>query len=146
VSRTPTARAIPTGTYSGCTTSYLQLSDGSNSAGGNLSLTITTGSDGTLTATPAAGFPMICGGGSLAFDDISGSTATLSGGQTCPVQLPCGPPPSLGPSDAPSEATLTNLAGSIEVVGGALFINVEGDAPSEACGSHAISLICPTGP
>ena len=146
VSRTPTTRSIPTGTYAGCTTSYVQLPGGWSSTGGNLSLTITTESDGTLTATPAAGFPMICGGGSLAFHAIAGSTATLSGGQTCPVQIPCGPPPSLGPSNAPSEATLTNLAGSIEVVGGALFINVAGDAPSQACGSHAISLICPTGP
>jgi hypothetical protein len=146
VSRAPTTRSIPTGTYGGCTTSYVLLSDGERSTGGNLSLTLTSESDGTLTATQSAGFPMICGGGGLAFHDTAGSTATVSGGQTCLVQMPCGPPPSLVPSVAPSEATLTNLAGSIEVVGDALFINVAGDAPPQACGGHAISLICPTGP
>jgi len=149
VSRAPTTRSIPTGTYSGCTTASAQLASGlaaNSSTGGNLSLTVTSGSDHTWTATQAAGFPTVCGGEPLAFDDVGASAAALRSGQTCAIALPCGPPPSLGPSAAPNEATLANLSGSIEVVGGALFINVTGDAPSQACGAHTLSLICPAVP
>ena len=113
-------------------------------AGGDFSLTIGE-SDATLTVTSGAGFgyPVTC---DLAFHDISGSIATLSDGQTCSISDPCGPGPLMGTSSAPSEATLMNMTGSIEVVGGVLFINVIGDAPSAACGSHTLSVICPVGP
>ena len=137
--RAPKAGSIPTGTYEACTT----LFGGSETlVASSLSLTIAE-SKGILTATSSGGLPAVC---SLAFHDNSGTTATLDGEQTCTVQQPCGPPPTLGPSSAPRETTLTNMAGSIEVAGGALFINVVGDAPSEACGRHTLSLICPAAP
>jgi hypothetical protein len=140
--RTPTTGAIPTGTYGACTMSF-QGSEWSPSGGG-FSLTIAE-SDASLTVMSGDGFAFAvpC---DLAFHDISGSTATLSDGQTCTVPEPCGPGPSMGPSSAPSDATLTNMTGSIEVVGGVLFINVIGDAPSAACGNHTLSVICPVVP
>jgi hypothetical protein len=112
--------------------------------GGGFSLTIAE-SDATLTVTSGVeyGYPLAC---DLAFHYVSGSTATVSDGQTCTISEPCGPGPSMGSSSAPSEATLTDMTGSIEVVGGVLFINVIGDAPSAACGSHTLSVICPVGP
>jgi hypothetical protein len=140
VNPAPATGSIATGTYAGCTSS---LGYGASTlSGGDLSLTIAEGS-GTLTATSGAGFPAVC---PLAFDDTSGTTAPLSDAQTCAISEPCGPPPSLGTSSAPSETTLTNMAGSIQVSSGALFINVVGDAPADACGSHMLSLICPTEP
>jgi hypothetical protein len=139
-----TMGSISTGTYGACTTAFVQLSDGSNSTGGDVSLVITE-AGGVLTATSPTGFPSVCGGGKLAFHDISVSTATLTPGQTCPVQLPCGAPPTMGPSSTPLAGTLTNMAGSLAVVGGVLFVNVTGDAP-QACGNHGLSFICPTAP
>jgi hypothetical protein len=153
VNRAPKTGSIPTGTYRGCTMSF--ENDAWSQSGGDSSLTIAE-SDGMLTATSDA---LLCG--RLAFHNISGSTATLSGAQTCtnPGNL-CGPGPSspttpsplgvpeAGEASTPGDAMLTNGAGSIHVVGGALFINVTGDAPSPSlgCGSYAFSVICSTGP
>jgi hypothetical protein len=145
VNPAPAKGAIPTGTYEACNLSLSPTSPtspGSGSSGGDMSLTITESGE-MLTATQDGGYPAVCG---LAFDDISGSTATVSDGKTCTIQEPCGPPPTMGTTSAPSEVALTNMAGSIEAAGGVLFINVIGDAPSVACGSHTLSLICPTAP
>jgi hypothetical protein len=154
VNPAPKGGAIPTGTYEACNTALFPTSPtspGSGGSGGDLALTITESGE-LLTATSDAGYPAVCG---LAFHDISGSTATVSDGETCTIKEPCGPPPSSGTTgggdsgstgSAPNEVTLTNMAGSIEVVGSVLFINVIGDAPSVACGSHTLSLICPTAP
>lgn len=140
VNSAPQMGDIPSGSYTACTTSFgSEMQRGSGTVGGDLTLTIAK-SNGSLTATQSDGFPSVC---NLAFDDISGTTATLSEGQTCTISRPCGPPPSLGTWSAPDEATLTNMTGAIEVAGGALFINVVGDAPADACGSHLLSLICP---
>jgi hypothetical protein len=56
----------------------------------------------------------------------------LTAGQTCNVRAPCGPPPSLGASPYPSEATLTNMQGSMTVNGNALFVDILGDATAQA--------------
>jgi hypothetical protein len=141
VNPAPTAGSIPTGTYAGCTSSFGAESL-SRTAGGNFSLAVAE-SNGMLTTTLSAGFPAVCG---LAFHDASGATAPLDNAQTCTVSEPCGPPPSLGTSSAPSETTLANMAGSIEAAGGALFINIAGDAPADACGRHLLSMICPSAP
>lgn len=150
VNSASTAGSIPTGPYAPCIIDYgydgwdLIGHGGWNSVGGDLSLTVSE-SEATLTVMSDGGFPVICS--PLAFDNVSGSTATLSDGQTCTVQLPCGfPSPLPDMSPAPSEATLTEMTGTIEAVGGVLFVNVVGNAPSEACGSHIFSLVCPTGP
>jgi hypothetical protein len=143
VSSAPQTGNIPSGSYAGCSTfSGSEMQGGSGTIGGDLTLTIAK-SSGSLTATQRDGFPSVC---NLAFDDMSGTTATLTDGQTCMISAPCGPPPSLGTSSAPDEATLTNMAGAIGIAGGALFINVVGDAPADACGSHVLSLICPPAP
>lgn len=136
----PSAGPIPTGTYVDCTT--FSGSPASGASGGKLSLTIAE-SKGTWTATQTGGFPDVC---ALAFGDVAGTTGTLVHEQTCAVHSPCGPPPTLVPSPAPRDATLTNMAGSIAFAGGVLFIDVLGDAPPEACGRHTLSLICPTAP
>jgi hypothetical protein len=143
--RAPAAASIPTGTYGACTTDYGYGYPGWDEGGGESSRVLAE-SQGTLTVTQAAdaGYPVVCP--SLAFDGVAGSTATLSSGETCTVQAPCGPPPSLGPSSAPGTAVLTNMTGAIQRTGGVLFVNVVGEAPSDACGSHIVSLICPEGP
>jgi hypothetical protein len=141
VNPAPAAGSIPTGTYAGCTSSFGAESL-SRTAGGNFSLAVAE-TNGLLTTTLNAGFPAVC---DLAFHAASGATAPLNDAQTCTVSDPCGPPPSLGTSSAPSETTLTNMAGSIEVAGGALFINVAGDASADACGRQLLSMICPTAP
>ncbi|HWZ92543.1 MAG TPA: hypothetical protein VNW92_26940 [Polyangiaceae bacterium] len=143
VNSAPQMGNIPSGSYTACTSSSgSEMPGGSGIVGGDLTLTIAK-SNGSLTATQSDGFPSVC---NLAFDDMSGTTATLSGGQTCMISEPCGPPPSLGTSSAPNEATLTNMTGAIDIAAGALFINVVGDAPAGACGSHVLSLICPPAP
>jgi hypothetical protein len=143
VNSAPQMGNIPSGSYTACTTSSgSEIPGDSGTIGGDLTLTIAK-SNGSLTATQSDGFPSVC---NLAFDDMSGTTATLRDGQTCMISEPCGPPPSLGTSSAPDEATLTNMTGAIDIAGGALFINVVGDAPAVACGSHVLSLICPQAP
>jgi hypothetical protein len=139
---TPTSGSIRTGTYGACTMSF--VGDMGGGSGGGFSLTLAE-SDATLTLTSGTeiAYGFAC---DLAFHDISGGTATLSDGQTCAVSSPCGPGPTMGLSSAPSEAMLTNMTGSMEVVGGVIFINVIGDAPSAACGSHTLTVICPVGP
>ncbi|MGZ5966733.1 MAG: hypothetical protein ACXWP4_03620 [Polyangiales bacterium] len=133
--------SIPLGTYAGCTTASGGW-DTSITSGGDLSLRLEETS-GVVRATSVAGFPDVC---SLAFDGVLGPTATLIDGETCPIAQPCGPPPTLGPSSAPREATLTHMAGAMLSTGGALFVSVIGDAPADACGRHFVSLICPTAP
>lgn len=143
VNSAPQMGNIPSGSYTACTTSAgSEMQPESSAVGGDLTLTIAK-SNRSLTATQSDGFPSVC---KLAFDDTSGTTATLSKGQTCMISRPCGPPPSLGTWSAPDEATLTNMTGAIAISGGALFINVVGDAPADACGSHMLSLICPPAP
>lgn len=143
VNSAPQMGNIPSGSFSACTTSSgLEMPGTSGSVGGDLALT-TARTNGSLTTTQSDGFPSIC---KLAFDDVSGTTAMLRDGQTCMISEPCGPPPSLGTSSAPNRATLTNMMGAIDISGGALFINVVGDAPADACGSHVLSLICPPAP
>ena len=141
VNSAPQMGSIPSGSYAACTTSSGSEMQ-SRIVGGDLTLTIAK-SNGSLTATQSDGFPSVC---NLAFDDMSWTTAPLSDGQTCKITQPCGPLPSLGMSSAPNEATLTNMTGAIDIAGGALFINVVGDAPADACGSHVLSLICPPAP
>jgi hypothetical protein len=143
VNNAPEMGNIPSGSYTACTTSSGSEMPGESGAiGGDLTLTIAK-SNGSLTATQSDGFPSVC---NLTFNDMSATTATLSDGQTCMISAPCGPPPSLDTSSAPNEATLTNMTGAIDIAGGALFINVVGDAPADACGSHVLSLICPPAP
>jgi hypothetical protein len=129
---------IPTGSYTACTASFGSETQ-SRTSGDDLTLSLAA-SNGKLTVTESAGVVSVC---DLAFDYESGTTAMLSDRQTCMIYEPCGPPPSLGTSSAPDEATLTNMTGAIDIAGGALFINVVGDAPADACGSHLLSLICP---
>jgi hypothetical protein len=139
VNSAPQMGNIPSANYTACTTSSGSETFGVSGTGGDLTLAIAR-SNGSLTATQSDGYPSVC---NLAFDDTSATTGTLSDGQTCTISEPCGPPPSLGTSSAPNEATLTNMTGAIDISGGALFINVVGDAPANACGSHVLSLICP---
>jgi hypothetical protein len=129
---------LTTGVYGSCTSDV-----GSPTAG------ILAGGNGTITVTESAGilsaawngFPTVCT--NLDFSAASGSTATLAPGQTCTVNQPCGPPPSLGPpSKVPSQATLTNTVGSMTVNGASLFINVVGDTTPQTCGTHYLSVIC----
>lgn len=133
--------SIPSGTYAGCTTASGGY-DTSITTGGDLSLSVAETS-GVVRETAIAGFPDVC---ALAFDGLLGATATLVAGEACPIAQPCGPPPSLGPSTAPHEATLTHMAGAMQATGGALFVSVVGDAPPDACGQHFVSLICPAAP
>jgi hypothetical protein len=143
VNSAPQMGDVPSGSYPACTTSSgSELPGQSRTIGGNLTLTIAE-SNGSLTATQSDGFPSVC---NLAFDDLSGTTGTLRDGQGCMISEPCGPPPSLGTSPGPDEATLTNMTGAIDIAGGALFINIVGDAPADACGRHVLSLICPPAP
>jgi hypothetical protein len=144
VNSAPPVGNIPSGSYAACTTcSGSEMPGGSRIDGGDLTLTIAKG-NGSLTAAESEGFPSVC---NLAFDDMSGTTAALSDRQTCMIAEPCGPPPPfVGTSSTPDEATLTNMTGAIDIAGGALFINVVGDAPAGACGSHVLSLICPPAP
>jgi hypothetical protein len=135
------AGSIPSGTYSACTSS-VGTSHTTVASGGDFSLTVAE-SGGTLTARWSAGYPRFC---DFTFRDRSETTATLGDGQTCSVGAPCGPPPTLGPSSVPEQATLTDMVGSIAISAGVLFVNVTGDAPAQACGEHFLSLICPTGP
>ena len=138
------AGSISTGTYGARTTVFTQLSDGWNSSGRSVASRSPRRAGG-LTATAPTGSPSVCGGGKLAFHDISGSTATLSPGQTCPVSLPCGPPPSPR-SVVRAHASHAHEHGRIaRGRGGVLFVNVTGDAP-QACGNHGLSFICPTAP
>ncbi len=80
-----------------------------------------------------------CGGFDFGADPVA---AALLAGQSCDIQQPCGPPPTLGPSPFPSVATLTDLRGAMRVNGGALFVDVLGDASERACGVHDVSIIC----
>jgi hypothetical protein len=137
----PSTSSIPPGIYAHCTTSSGGF-DTSVMTGGDLSLSIAEAT-GARTATKVEGYPDVC---MLAFDDRAQATAALLPGVSCEIGQPCGPPPSLGPSSAPSKATLTGMTGSMQLVDGALFVDVVGDAPPDACGRHFVSLICPTTP
>ena len=70
------------------------------------------------------------------------STATLTPGQSCGLNEPCGPPPTLGMSPYPFMATLTDMQGSMSVNGGVLFVHILGDAGAQACGVHDLSITC----
>jgi len=84
VNSAPQMGNIPTGSYTACTTSSGSEMLGSGTIGGDLTLTIAK-SNGSLTATQSDGFPSVC---NLAFNDMSGTTASLSDGQTCLISEP----------------------------------------------------------
>ena len=137
VTNAPPPVALTQGGFGPCTSSV----GGTNttlSGGGSGSATVTE-SAGNLSATWNDDVTPVCK--SLEFT-ASNDTATLVPGQTCSVQRPCGPPPSLGPSPAPSVATLTSTAGSMTADGHSLFINLVGETTPEACGRHYVSILC----
>ena len=139
--RPPSAPSIPSGTYAHCTIASGGF-DTTVMTGGDLSLSLAE-AGGVRTATKVEGFPDVC---PLAFDDHTAATASLVKGVSCEIAEPCGPPPTLGPSSAPSKATLTGMAGSMQLVDGALFVDAVGDAPPGACGRHFVSVMCPPTP
>jgi hypothetical protein len=130
---------LTAGVYGPCTSTVSSLEPVSVLAGGSGTVTITK-SAGTMSAAWNDMLTPVCG--SLAFGATSGSVATLAAGQTCTLQGPCGPPPSLGPSPVPMTATLTNTAGSMTVDAHSLFIDVVGDTTTLTCGRHYVSIIC----
>ena len=141
VTSAPPPGRLTAGVYRSCTAA--SSTDGPVRAG-------VTGGSGSLTVTRSAGVlrltwpdslipELACGGLDFGAAPV---TATLTPGQSCVIQRPCGPPPSLGPSPYPATATLTNMQGSMRVNGNALFIDVLGDATAQACGIHDLSILC----
>lgn len=136
------SNAIKHGTYAHCTMNMEGLNGTGSESGGDLSLSLTVGDDGSMNVKQTDGYPNVFGSfGSLAFRN-----GVLTSGQSVAFAEPCGPPPSLGGSTAPTTTNLTNMTGTMQSTGNALFIDVIGDAPAEACGTHSISIICPTAP
>ncbi|HEX7601889.1 MAG TPA: hypothetical protein VF316_09800, partial [Polyangiaceae bacterium] len=107
VTNAPPSAALTPGVFGPCTSS-VGATNSTLSTGGSGSVMVTS-SAGNLSATWNDDVTPVCK--SLDFT-ASSDAATLVTGQTCSVQRPCGPPPSLGPSPAPSVATLTGTAGS----------------------------------
>ncbi len=142
VTRTPPPGHVTAGTYRSCTAS--SSTDGPIQAGisGGIGAVTLSENAGTLRLT----WPdtllgeLTCNGLDFAAGPI---VATLTGNEICTMHQPCGPPPTLGMSPYPSTATLTDLRGAMSINGGTLFIDVLGDAGSEACGVHDISITCP---
>ncbi len=110
-------------------------------AAGALGAITVTERDGTLHLTLNDWLlsALSCGGFDFGAAPV---TAALTAGQTCDLQQPCGPPPTLGASPYPSVATLTDLRGAMRVNGTALFVDVLGDASERACGVHDVSIVC----
>lgn len=137
VTNAPPAVALTQGIFGPCTSS-VGATNTTLSTRGSGSVTVTE-SAGNLSATWNDDVTPVCK--SLDFT-ASSDAATLVAGQTCSVERPCGPPPSLGPSPAPSVATLTSTAGSMTADGRSLFINLVGETTTEACGRHYVSILC----
>ena len=129
----PPLAALTPGIFGPCTSSVGATNVGL-AGGGSGSVTVTA-SAGALSATWNDDVTPVCK--HLDFND-----ATLVTGQTCSVQRPCGPPPSLGPSTAPSVALLTSTAGAMTANGQSLFIDLVGETTTEACGRHYLSIVC----
>ena len=141
VTSAPPPGQVTAGVYRSCTVA--SSTDGPIQAG-------LTGGTGSVTITEHAGALQLTWPETLLAQwtcghlDFGGGpiTATLTAGQTCSVQQPCGPPPTLGPSPFLSSATLTDLRGAMSVNGSALFVDVVGDASAQACGVHDLSITC----
>jgi hypothetical protein len=136
----PPGRPAP-GVYGSCTATA--STDGpvrAGLSGGSGAVTVTVGAESLRLAWPDSLLPeLACSALDLDADPVA---PALAAGQSCEMRQPCGPPPTLGPSPFPGTATLTNLQGSMRVNGGALFIDVRGDAPAMACGAHNLSITC----
>jgi hypothetical protein len=130
--------SVTLGVYRSCTAN-IGSKAGGVLAGGTGTVTVTS-SGGTLSATWDDALTSVCG--RLDFEPASGSVTSLTPEQRCSIRQPCGPPPTLGPSTTPSEATLTNMEGSMTVDQHSLFINVVGDTSTATCGTHLFSIIC----
>lgn len=133
VTNAPPSAALTSGIFGPCTSSVGATNIGL-AGGGSGSVTVTT-SAGNLSATWNDDVTPVC----KHLDFTAGALVT---GQTCSVQTPCGPPPSLGPSTAPSVALLTSTAGSMTANGHSLFIDLVGETTTEACGRHYLSIVC----
>jgi hypothetical protein len=142
VARGASSTPLPTGVYRSCT-SALENGDFSGSAGGIGSVTVEK-LDGSLKATWSDA-TVACG--SLDFTATSDSIATLTAGQTCIVQQPCGPPPSLGEptSPIPGATPLSNTVGTMTGDGRSLFIDLVGDIAGTCGGRRRVSILCTSG-
>jgi hypothetical protein len=142
VARGALSTPFPIGVYSSCAFAF-ENGDYENSAGGTSSVTVGE-VEGGLTATSSDG---LVGCGSLDFSTASDGIATLGAGQTCIVQQPCGPPPSLGEpsSPIPGPTPLLNTVGKMTGDGHSVFINLVGDITGTCGGQRAISIMCTSG-
>lgn len=137
VTQSPPAATLTPGSFGPCTSSVDATASGVMAGAGG-SVTVTE-SDGSLHATWTDDVTPVC----KSLDFIAAShLGTLASGQTCDVKQPCGPPPTLGPSPAPSVATLSDPAGAMTVDGSSLFLDVVGETAPETCGRHYLSILC----
>lgn len=132
---------VSPGVYRGCAAS--SGSDGSIVSGlasGTGTVTVTEGGGELRVAWSDAVLSMWeCEG--LRFE--RDASAAVSAGAACTLRWPCGPPPTLGMSSAPSSAPASDPRGVMRADRGALFIDLVGDASAEACGRHDLSIACP---